>query len=150
MVAMIIKDTPATRRIGSITRDFSQISVDDQAQPPKKVARTIARETLDSEQSRQIVYRCSAIDQEIPLIGVNARKALSSYLVDNQIHNPGLLSPRQEGLCAWTLLEHVARKDDGFQKINSNLVSSYIRPTEKPRFESIAKSMNLDPSEYIK
>lgn len=149
---MTITDTnsnPGTRPVSSLTRALSQISLEEQGRPTKKAALAIARETLKNEQSQQIVFHCNAIDRDVPSIQVNTRKALSTYLVNNQIQNPGLLSERQRGLCAWTLLEHVARGDQGFQKVNSALVGSYIQPAQKARFEALAKSMNLDPGKFI-
>jgi hypothetical protein len=149
---MIITDTHSAlgaRPVSSLTRALSQISLEEQGRPAKKAALAIASETLKSEQSRQIIFHCNAIDRDVPSIQVNTREALSTYLVNNQIQNPGSLSERQQGLCAWTLLEHVARKDRGFQKVNAALVGSYIRPVQKATFEVLAKSMNLDPVKFI-
>ncbi|WP_275271897.1 hypothetical protein [Limnobacter sp. P1] len=141
--------TVVPRQISSMTRNLSQIGLEEQARPTKKAALTIASETLRNEQALQIICHCNAINQEIPLIRVNTRRALSTYLIDNQVNNPGLLTQRQEDLCAWTLLEHAAREDRNYGKITSGLISSYVRPTEKPRFESLAKSMSLNPAKYL-
>lgn len=139
----------ATRPTSSLTRALSQVSLEEQARPAKKATLAIASDTLRNEQAREIIFRCNAIDRDIPMIRVETRKALSTYLVNKQIQNPGLLNNRQQGLCAWTLLEHVARGDRGFQNVDSNMVGSYIRQEDKSQFKAIAKSLNLDPGKFI-
>jgi len=88
--------TTAPRPVSSLTRALSQVSLEEQARPAKKAALSIASETLKAQQTRQIVSYCNAIDREIPLIQVNTRRALSTYLVNNQIHDTGLLNQRQK------------------------------------------------------
>lgn len=141
--------TTAPRPVSSLTRALSQVSLEEQARPAKKAALSIASETLKAQQTRQIVSYCNAIDREIPLIQVNTRRALSTYLVNNRIHDTGLLNQRQKNLCAWTLLEHAARGDSDFKKIYPAMVGSYVGAAEKPRFEALARSMNLNPANFI-
>lgn len=133
----------------TLTRRISQVSLDEQARPAKRATLNIASETIKNAQAEQIKFHCEAIKKEIPLIQVETRRALSSFLTKNQIKNPGLLSKQQEDLCAWTLLEHAARQDEGFQNIHSTLVNSYIHPAEKYKFRALAHLLSLDPVQFV-
>lgn len=139
----------ATRQTNSLTRALSQASLEEQARPAKRATHAIASETLRNEQARQIIAYCNAIDRDATIIRVETRKALSTYLVNNQIQNPGFLNKTQQSLCAWTLLEHAARRDPGFEKIDPAMVSRYIPSNEKPRFKAIETSLPLDSKTYI-
>lgn len=146
---MIKTNNANTRSLTTMTQDSSP---DCQAQErsAKKAAFDIAASALQSKYSRKIVFKCCAIDKDVPAIQVATREALSCYLVKHNISNPGKLSDRERGLCAWTLLEHVARNGAGSQHISAEQVSSYINPVEKPRFQALAQSMNLRPEQFIR
>ncbi len=126
--------------IQAMSRSLSSLSTDENPRPTKRAAVDIAQTLSQQTPTQQLVSKCQAIEQDMPGgVQVGSRKSLSKYLVDNKLSNPHTLSDKHRQLCAWTLLEHVARADQ-HSDTASSLVHSYIQPGEFGNFMQIAKA----------
>jgi hypothetical protein len=126
--------------IQAMSRCFSTLSTDENPRPTKRAAVEIAKVLSQQTSTEQIVSRCRAIENDSPGgIQVESRKALADCLIENRLSNPHTLSDRYRQLCAWTLLEHVARADRQSDTAYS-LAQTYIKPGESGQFMQIAKA----------
>ncbi|BET25072.1 hypothetical protein EV673_2862 [Limnobacter thiooxidans] len=126
--------------IQAMSRSLSSLSTDENPRPTKRAALDIAQTLSEKTPTEQLVSKCRAIEQDMPGgIHVNSRKALAKFLVENKLSNPQTLNDKHRQLCAWTLLEHVARADQ-HSDTASSLVHSYIQPGEFGHFMQIAKA----------
>lgn len=126
--------------IQAMSRSFSSLSTDENPRPTKRAAVEIAQTLSQQTPTEQLVSKCQAIEKEMPGgIHVDSRMALARFLVDKQLSNPHTLSDKHRQLCAWTLLEHVARGERRSDTASS-LADSYIQPGESGQFMKIAKA----------
>ena len=126
--------------IQAMSRSLSSLSTDENPRPTKRAALDIAQTLSEKTPTEQLVSKCRAIEQDMPGgIHVNSRKALAKFLVENKLSNPQTLNDKHRQLCAWPLLEHVARADQ-HSDTASSLVHSYIQPGEFGNFMQIAKA----------
>ena len=123
-----------------MSRSLSSLSTEENPRPTKRAAVEIAQSLSRQTPTEQIISKCRAIESDMPGgVQVASRKSLAKYLVDNKLSNPQTLSDKHRKLCAWTLLEHVARADQ-HSDTASSLVPTYIRPGEFGQFTKIAKA----------
>ena len=132
--------TQCPPEIQVMSRSLSSLSTEENPRPTKRAAVEIAQSLSQQTPAEQIVSKCQAIERDMPGgVQVSNRKALAKHLVDNKLSNPQTLSDRHRKLCAWTLLEHVARADQ-HSDTASSLVHTYIQPGEFGHFIKIAKA----------
>jgi|JI7StandDraft_1071085.scaffolds.fasta_scaffold330683_1 hypothetical protein len=126
--------------IQAMSRSLSSLSTEENPRPAKRAAVEIAQALSRQTPTEQIISKCRAIENDMPGgIPVGSRKALSEFLVENKLSNPQTLSDKHRKLCAWTLLEHVARGEQGSDTASS-LAHTYIQPGEFGHFLQVAKA----------
>jgi hypothetical protein len=103
----------------------------------------LAERVLADIHTTAIIARCQTIDNSSPVVPMVAREALSKYLVDHRIKNPGTLNPRERQLCAWVLLEHQARNQGTQNPVSKSQIESFIEPQETRHFNDVARALNV-------
>lgn len=99
--------------------------------------RRLSRQLLHVSITDEILSRCNAIENErITGVRPQTRLALGSFLVENEINNPGDLSERQENICVWGMLEQLATKPD-------QTLSFYQLKSFAPKTEQMNAAINL-------
>jgi hypothetical protein len=113
-------------------------------------ARQLGHSILTSSQNNRVVAFCNAIEQSHPAVPVALRQKFADYLAKENIHGLDSMPPSHRKLCAWVLLERVARDDTPLNPTKPDQIRSFIRnEVDRRAIEQIPKLLQLDPRPYF-
>lgn len=119
-------------------------------QTAKSAAQKLGNATLNSSQNKKIIAFCNQIKNSSPAISVNLRKSFAEFLSKENIRGLDTMSPTQRKLCAWVLLERVARDDAPLAPTNPAQIRSFIRNHEdRQAIGQVSNLLSLDPTPYL-
>ncbi len=134
---------------------IQNMSMDDTPTGPSQhavqnEAGQLGQSILTSSQNNRVIAFCNAIQQSHPAVPVALRQKFAEYLTKENIHGLDSMSPSHRKLCAWVLLERVARDDTPLNPIKPDQIQSFIRnEVDRRAIEQIPKLLRLDPKPYF-